>query len=326
MPLLFALWIVELRNSINLRVLLFLVTITLIVATISSVIRPQEIISSLLRLPPFTGGSGGAHASAYIIGLCALLLHQLLLIGHISKRLGWSLLVLAGILLVGFRVATPIFMLLNYSMLHILLAKRLKRGMKIILWIGIVISIVAVLFWHEALQEEVRGAEIASIDNLGSGRVGTWLERIDLISNRSITGMLFGSGPGSDSFYSYIWWWEKKDSHNDFITIIIESGILGFISVMLFLFLFFRRLGIIGMPLAWFLLSGSLVSNALLQRPIIATLFWLAVAIAALRVDEQMRLRWRNYQKRQNVLRKQRDISGRRSAANLRHGRELSGP
>jgi len=233
------------------------------------------------------------------VALCALLIHQLWLSRAISKRLAWSSLALAAVLLVGMRVATPIFMLLNYGLLHILLTRQLKGGTKILLWIAILGSLVAVLVWHETLQEEVRGGEAATVENLGSGRIGTWLGRIELLSRRNVPILLFGSGPGSDRFVSEIWWWEKKDSHNDFLTIILESGFVGFLAVLLFLFLLFRRLGRDGLPLAWFLLSGSSLSNALLQRPIIATLFWLAVALAALRVDLRLQARWRQRRRHQ---------------------------
>jgi hypothetical protein len=303
LPLFFALWIIHLRHAIHPRLILFLTTSTLIIATLSSVLRPQEIIGNLLRLPAFTGGEDGSHASAYVVALCGLLIHQIWLNGAISKRLAWSLLALAGVLLIGMRVATPIFMLLNYGLLHILLTKRLRTGSKILLWSTIFASIVAVLFWHEALQEEVRGAGAASVENLGSGRVGTWLGRIDLLSRRSVPELLFGSGIGSDLFYSEIWWWEKKDSHHDFLTIIIESGFIGLSAILLFLFLLFRRLGTDGVPLAWFLLSGSSLSNALLQRPIIATLFWLALALAAVRMEKRLKAQWRQGRLHQQSIR-----------------------
>ncbi len=293
MPLFFALWVIEYRRAINPRLVFFLACGTLVIATLSSILRPQEVIGSVLRLPPFTGGEDGAHASAYIVALCALLIHQLWLNKAIPPRMAVAFLAIAVVLLMGIRVATPMFMLLNYGLLHILLTKRLATGTKFLLWFAMLASLVAVLSWHETLQEDVRGGEAETVENLGSGRVGTWLGRIDLLSRRDLPTLAFGSGPGSDNFYSRIWWWEKKDSHHDLLTIIIESGLIGLLAVFFFLFLLFHRLGREGPPLIWFLLSGSLISNALLQRPIIATLFWLAVALAALRVDQRMKARWR---------------------------------
>jgi len=319
LPLFFALWVIELRRAINPQLLLLLATSTLIIATLSSVLRPQEIIGSLLRLPPFTGGEDGAHASAYVVALCGLLIHQLWLNRSISKRTAWSFLALAGALLIGMRVATPIFMLLNYGLLHILLTKRLRTGAKLLLWFAILASLIAVLFWHEALQDDLRGGVAVPVENLGSGRIGTWLGRIDLMSRRSVSELLFGSGLGSDQFYSKIWWWEKKDSHHDFLTIIIESGFAGLSAILLFLFLLFRRLGGDGAPLVWFLLAGSSVSNALLQRPIIATLFWLAVALAALRVEQRLQARWRQKKlQRRNI--RQRNGPPRRENPNIASG------
>ena len=325
LPLFFALWIIELRRALDPRLLLFLAASTIIIAMLSSVLRPQEVIGSVMRLAPFTGGEKGAHASSYVLALCALQIHQLWLNRSISRRVAWSFLALAGLLLVGMRVATPIFMLLNYGLLHILFTRKLKGGTKILLWFTIVGSMVAVLVWHEAMQEQVRGEEIQSAENMGSGRVGTWLGRIDLLSRRSVPSLLFGTGPGSDSFYSEIWWWEKKDSHHDLLTTTIESGFLGLSSVFLFLFLLFRRLGRDGFPLAWFLISGSLVSNALMQRPIIATMFWIAVALAAIRIDEQLRVRWLQQRTRQQQMRRKQGLSG-NGPARRRRRTEPSAP
>ena len=305
LPLFFALWIIELRRDINQQLVFVLAGGTLVIATLASFLRPQEIINNVMRLPAFTGGEDGAHSSAYIIALCTLLIHQLWLNRAISKRMAWSFLALAGVLLLGLRVATPIFMLLNYGLLQSLLAKQHKVITKILLWSAMLISIFAVLTWHEAIQEEARGSETESVENMGSGRIGTWLGRIDLISRRDVPGLLFGSGPGSDRFASEIWWWEKKDSHHDILTVIIESGLVGFMAIALFLFLLFQRLGHDGAPLVWFFLSGSLVSNALMQRPIIATLFWLAVALAAVRVDQRLLARWRQQQALRRMSRRQ---------------------
>lgn len=327
MPLFFVLWVIELRHAINPRLVLALAGGTLTIATLSSLLRPQEIISGLLRLPPFTGGEDGTHASSYVVAICALLIHQLWLNGSISKRMAWSFLGLASVLSIGMRVATPIFMLLNYGLLHTLLTRNLRTGAKMVIWSGMVLSIVAVLFWHEALQDQVRGGAAASVENLGSGRVGTWLGRIALLSRRSAPALLFGTGPGSDRFFSEIWWWEKKNSHHDFLTTVIEIGFVGLLAVLLFLFLLFRRLGREGAPLMWFLVSGSLVSNALMQRPVIATLFWLAVALAALRVDRQLQALWRRQRERQKILRQQRSAAGQRPTRRRRRvGTEPSAP
>ena len=208
-------------------------------------------------------------------------------------------------LLIGLRVATPIFSLLIYSMVYILSTKKLRGIVKILLWFAMMVSVIGVLLWHEKLQDDTRGSENVTVENLGSGCIGNRLERIDILSRRSVPTMLFGSGPGSNSFYSFIWWWEKKDSHHDLLTIIIESGFVGLSATLLFLFLLFRRLDREGLPLIWFLMSGSLVSNALLQRPILATLFWLAVAIAALRIDNKLQISWRKKQKQRPLQRPQ---------------------
>ncbi len=320
LPFYFALWIVELRRHLNPNLILYLAGATLIIAALASFLRPQEVINNVMRLPPFTGGEEGAHASAYVTAICALLIHQLWIGNKVSQRVALSFLAVAGVILIGLRVATPIFMLLNYGLLHTLLTRQLKVSTKILLWIAMAGSIVMVLIWHEALQDEARGVEVDNVENLGSGRIGTWLGRIDLLAERDVGTLLFGSGPGSDRFYSEIWWWEKKDSHHDLLTTTIESGFLGLFCVFLFLFLLFRRLGREGAPLFWFMISGSFVSNALMQRPIIATLFWLSVALAASRVDEQLRQSWIEWRQQQQWLRQQRRQAASRPPRSRRTG------
>jgi hypothetical protein len=44
-------------------------------------------------------------------------------------------------------------------------------------------------------------------------------------------------------------------------------------------------LGAVGYPLLAYLLAGSAVSNALILRPLLFSMFWIAVALAALRQD-----------------------------------------
>jgi|GEM_PF-5692725 len=298
LPLWFAIWLLEYRAALRPRWVLAMVVTTLLFALAWVVLHPQEFVNNLLRFSPFTGGEDGAHASAYLVALCALVVHQLRLNREISAQFCWALLALAAALLIGLRVATPIFMLLNYGLVHVLLTRRLSAMQKAGIWLLMAMGIAAVLIWHESMQAGLGGD--VHLHNLGSGRIGTWLHRIDLLGQRDLLSLLLGSGPGSDNFTTAIWWWEGKNSHHDLLMLAIEAGIVGLTLWFAYVCFVMRDLGRIGLPLLWCYLSGTLVSNALVGRPYLACLFWVAVALAAQRVD-YLRRRARHRRKAQRA-------------------------
>jgi len=295
LPLWFGIWLLEYRAALRPRWVLAMCIGVLLFALAWVALHPQEFVNNLMRFSPFTGGEDGAHASAYLVALCALAVHQLRLNGEISGQFAWSLLAIAAVLLIGLRVATPIFMLINYGLVHVLLTRRLSSLQKAGIWLLMVLGIVAVLVWHEALQIAA-GGSTGHIENLGSGRIGTWLHRIELLGQRDLLTLLVGTGPGSDVFTSPIWWWEGKDSHNDLLMLTIEIGLLGLSLWLACVYFLLRGLGRGGLPLAWFFLSGALISNALVGRPYLACLFWISVALAGQRRDLHL---WRVRRRRQ---------------------------
>ena len=69
------------------------------------------------------------------------------------------------------------------------------------------------------------------MDLLTSGRLSMYDEKFSLIKNFTITEFLIGKGYGSDLIFTEEWWWAALGSHNDFISLFFENGLL-------FLFLF----------------------------------------------------------------------------------------
>jgi hypothetical protein len=118
-------------------------------------------------------------------------------------------------------------------------------------------------------------------EEMGSGRVGTWISRIDMIFDRDIGTNLLGSGPGSDLFFSPMWWWGKKYSHNDLLTTVIEDGFVGLTCILGLFAMIFFRFGRATLPVLIFFAVGSLSDGALMERPVPFVLYWIAVAIAA---------------------------------------------
>jgi O-antigen ligase len=118
----------------------------------------------------------------------------------------------------------------------------------------------------------------------GSGRIGSYEFRIDMLLQRDLLPLIFGSGPGSDELVIPVWWWNAKDAHSDLLHTLIETGLLGLLGVCIFLWALWKRLEPTSRPLLLSLLAGSAISNGLLARPTEFFLLVLAIAVAESRV------------------------------------------
>lgn len=114
-----------------------------------------------------------------------------------------------------------------------------------------------------------------------SGRTETYAERIALIAGRSGVDLFFGTGIGTDSFYSDAWWWERMDSHNDFLTIVIEQGLIGLALLMTVIVWAFRHATPVQVAILLSLVTGSAISNGLLDRPTMAVMYLALLAPTA---------------------------------------------
>jgi hypothetical protein len=283
-PLLFGMWLLDSGRGLRSEVALAFCATTIGYAMLWAVLNPSSIVGRIHRFAPFTGGEDGAHASAYMVALCVLIMYQLVLNGQVTRRLGWSIIGLGAVYLLGLRVATPIFMLLNFALVHVLLTRQMGTAAKVGIWLSVAASVGGLVVWHEAQQAELAGGELQNVGDVGSGRLGAWLYRLYLLGQRDVFELLFGKGPGSDFIVTPQWWWEAKDSHHDLLRITMESGFVGVSLVVIFFWLVLRALGKDGWPLFWFAMAGSMISNGLMHRPYLAVLFWIAVTLAMQRV------------------------------------------
>jgi O-antigen ligase len=112
-----------------------------------------------------------------------------------------------------------------------------------------------------------------------SGRTSVYAERIDLISARPLATLLFGTGAGTDLVVSSAWWWDAKNSHNDFLSVLYERGLLGFLSLLA---VFWSLIFISSKttPLALAIFSASIISNGLLARPLAFFIYALIVSLS----------------------------------------------
>jgi hypothetical protein len=116
---------------------------------------------------------------------------------------------------------------------------------------------------------------------LSSGRVSMWAEKMDILANSSLLEWLFGHGEGSDWIVSEVWWWSAKDSHNDFIRLLNQQGVIG-LGCVLGLLAVWARLFPPGVaaPLLAALVASTAFSNGIMFRPQAGLLMPLALLAA----------------------------------------------
>jgi hypothetical protein len=228
------------------------------------------------RLDPFTGGDMAVHSSALAVTAAVIAI----LASKPLKSL-WGLIAGIGVLeVIGYGTTgefiSCIVAVVGFSYYQGVITTRVpvKR-------IAILASplIAYVVFAKESLFAATGASDGAA--TMGSGRVGAWQERFEIALHRGWEFNLIGTGPGSDVRFTDVWWWEAKGAHSDLLTLFMEFGILGLAATVLLIVLLARRVGPRGRIALAAALVGALISNALLDRPVQALFFGLAIASTA---------------------------------------------
>ncbi|MHB2266474.1 O-antigen ligase family protein [Aliihoeflea sp. PC F10.4] len=218
-----------------------------------------------LRPATFTGGPEGVHSSGYVTA--AALIGVMVLWQRRWLATGWSILLGAPLLtlVMAYQVRTTWMMVAAYLITCLIL--HFRRQSRDAFWLLLPIGGMLALLIALAFSANVNFVE------LSSGRTSVYEERLDLIASRPVPELLFGTGPGSELLPSTVWWWEAKNSHNDFIDLTIQIGVLGLGLFVLLLVTTGRVLDEARIPLYVMFVTSSLFSNGLLARPIPAMLF-----------------------------------------------------
>lgn len=122
--------------------------------------------------------------------------------------------------------------------------------------------------------------DFRTFDNFTSGRISMYGEKLDQLSNNTFFNWLIGNGAGSDLIMTDFWWWGAKGAHSDFITFLVEGGLVYFALTSYVLIRFYQ---FINKSKGKFLLISfiftSLISNGYLVRPLPSYLFFFSLAI-----------------------------------------------
>ena len=212
------------------------------------------------------------HDSAFFIMLNAFMLDQLRRTGVVSRAVAWPPIAFAIVLLIGYQVRTALVMfgvyylvVLYYRWRHIELVRVLPL---VLLGLTAVVVTAYLLFTSE------------DIARFGSGRVASYMLRLEVLANWDLGPLLFGTGPDTDKMRTAVWWWGEKDAHNDFLSASITVGMIGLSALIVFLVALYSKLPDLGKPLFFALITGSAFSNGLLGRPTLSIYLFLAASLS----------------------------------------------
>jgi len=105
-------------------------------------------------------------------------------------------------------------------------------------------------------------------NEISSGRLFVWLERINIALSYEWEKLLLGGGYGADLMYTTQWWWEKKASHNDLLSLVFNSGLFSLILFLVIVSKLFQFSNNFQKAILVFLIVTSLTNTGYLGRPI----------------------------------------------------------
>lgn len=224
------------------------------------------------RLASITGGIRQYHPSAMFIADQLVLLHVYYRARMLSRLIVWPTMLFALFILIRYGgrdellLVGAYFATLGYFRFRGVPAVRWSPPILLVLFV--MASAVALNFGH-------------NVQSWGSGRIGVWQYRLGLIWNRNLLTFLFGGGLRADSIWTPQWsTLGDQPAHNDFLHIMMDTGLLGLIATIVFLAGLLMRLPGSSKSIVIALVVSSFFSNAHFQSPLLAMHFFILAAVA----------------------------------------------
>lgn len=244
------------------------------------------VVFALIVMPPSLNRGGepfwpvyfaSLHTSSYLVVVCAALSLYLFEAGHLSRRL-FIVQLLFSLLLVfyGWGVRTSMVAAVAFGAVVMLQRMRMAPVVMFVGFAGVLaLAFVPLLFGLIHLPSWDELVEVTS------GRFSMWLQKIDILANSTLLEWMFGHGEGSDWIVSEVWWWSAKDSHNDFIRLLNQQGVLGLGMVLAILAVWAAAFPPgVALPLLAALGASTAFSNGIMFRPQASLLMPLALVAA----------------------------------------------
>ena len=244
------------------------------------------VVFALVVMPPSLNRGGepfwpvyfaSLHTSSYLVVVCAALSLYLFEAGHLSRRLFIAQL-LFSLLLVFYGWGVRTSMVAAVAFGAVVMVQRMRMA-PVVMFVGfaamLTLAFVPLLFGLIHLPSWDEMVEVTS------GRFSMWLQKIDILANSTLLEWMFGHGEGSDWIVSEVWWWSAKDSHNDFIRLLNQQGVLGLGMVLAILAVWAAAFPPgVALPLLAALGASTAFSNGIMFRPQASLLMPLALVAA----------------------------------------------
>ena len=224
-------------------------------------------------LASFTGGITQRHPSPMFIALQLVLVHEYYRAKMVSRLIAWPTIMFCFFLLIGYQGRDEMvfvgayFAILGYFRFRGVPTVRWSPPLLLVLFV--IASAVALSLGH-------------NVQKWGSGRIGVWQYRLGLIWHQDLLTFLFGGGLGADLIWSGPVWkfMGNMPAHNDYLHIMMETGLLGLVANFVFLAGLFMRLPGSSKSILVALVLSSFFSNGFLQSPMLAMNFFILAAVA----------------------------------------------
>ena len=289
-PVMAAVFFIGFADRLPVRLITYCAYFTIVFAVVWAAVQPAYFhsTSELARFAPFHGGAaeGGdnAHASGYIILACILIIHQAMLAGYTRPNyLAWLFIGCGAALIGGYWSTQVQLSLVAYFGVHLMMVKRVSLFAKLFVAMVFVVAVGALLIEKESRNIAGRGVATYETAAAGTGRIATWLDRIDKIEQRPAARNILGDGLLTDRYTSPTW--DKlTHSHNLALTYMMESGVAGTVVFLSIIFLPVFYFGRAYVAILTLVLAGSMVDIGITHRGMAYMFFWIAVGILALRL------------------------------------------
>ncbi|WP_158279232.1 O-antigen ligase family protein [Kocuria rosea] len=244
--------------------------IILAYATYTAIFGPATVYAGTQRFTPFYGGETAVHSSA----LTVMAMTIVIWFAPWKRWLRLSALALGIVLVAGYGTATEMIMwAIMVSGWWIYYRKKHPAWL-----LGVALIVFpASLLYRERNSVAEATIGVKGIDAAGSGRMGSWLERGQIYLQYDWANKLIGTGPYSDYRITDIWWWEPKSAHSDWVTMVMEYGLVGVVLLCIYLFSLARQVSTPGKYCVLALTVGMLLTNSILDRPAIAAFWGIAI-------------------------------------------------
>jgi|GEM_PF-2508951 hypothetical protein len=267
-----AIWLMAFPERLPHKWLMYLVVAGTILGSLIALTGPPNIIAGTVRLASITGGEDGIHPGAKFMAVQLILVDLFRRLGMLPRYVAWALIALTLFILEGLGGRNEMLLVFVYAA-GVMYYKFPPSGfIKSLPFLGFVLF---------CLLAFVAFSVGENIEDWGSGRIGVWLHRYEIIQHRDLATFLFGGGLGADRLWTPQWrWMATALAHNDFVHLLMERGLIGLMATFLMLAGLAMRLHHNARALLVAVIASSALSNGFLQTPMAASHAMLALSLA----------------------------------------------